>query len=279
MDEVPPGQAASPAAPAGAGASVGEVLRAARERLGVSLAEVGTRTRIPLRHLEAIEVGDYSGLPSHTYATGFVKAYARVVGADEVALARLVRADTSELGRRTPDYVPYEIVDAARVPSRGLTIVALVGALLVILAGALWYGTDLFRPRATATPAVAAELATRRPVVVTPLPAPTPAGGAQVTLTTSDRVWLRVHDGDKTLYTGTMNPGERFDVPADAARPMVDIGRPDKLQVTLNGSTLPPLGPGGRAMTNVRINAEALQARRAGGAAPAAVASPPVAPR
>lgn len=262
MEEVHPDQAASPAM----AASVGEVLRAARDRLGVSLADIGTRTRIPLRHLEAIEADDYSGLPSHTYATGFVKAYARVVGADEVALARRVRVDTGELGKRTPDYVPYEFVDAARVPSRRLTAITVVAALLVILAGVLWYGTNLFRGGGATTSAAVAHSAAPRASVVTPVPAPTPAGGAQVTLSTSDRVWLRVHDGDKTLYTGTMNPGERFDVPADATRPMVDIGRPDKLQVTLNGSALPPLGPGGRAMTDVRVNAEALQVRKAGAA-------------
>ena len=36
-------------------------------------------------------------------------------------------------------------------------------------------------------------------------------------LTATDEVWLRVYDADnKTLYLGTMKPGERFDVPAGA---------------------------------------------------------------
>jgi len=103
------------------------LLMNAREASGLSLADVATRTRVPIRHLEALESGDYSGLPSPTYAVGFARAYARAAGADEVEVARLVRADLDRIGPRTPEYVPYETADPARVPSRGL---AIVGALI-----------------------------------------------------------------------------------------------------------------------------------------------------
>ena len=72
---------------------VGERLRAARERHGMSLAEIGARTRVPLRHLEAIEASNYGALPSPTYAVGFVRAYARAVGEDENAEAVVRSAD------------------------------------------------------------------------------------------------------------------------------------------------------------------------------------------
>ena len=48
---------------------------------------------MPLRHLTAIEGGEYGGLPSQTYATGFARAYARAIGADEVAITRQLRGD------------------------------------------------------------------------------------------------------------------------------------------------------------------------------------------
>jgi cytoskeletal protein RodZ len=66
-------------------ATVGEKLRAAREAQGLGLAEIAAATRIPQRHLEAIEKSQYASLPSITYALGFAKAYARAVGIDEVA--------------------------------------------------------------------------------------------------------------------------------------------------------------------------------------------------
>ena len=56
---------------------VGDRLRAARNSVGLDLSDVATKTRIPQRHLAAIEIGDYSALPSTTYAVGFVKAFTK----------------------------------------------------------------------------------------------------------------------------------------------------------------------------------------------------------
>ena len=180
-------------------------------------------------------------LPSPTYAVGFASAYARAVGADEVEIARDVRG-RAEIDRPAapPEYQPYETADPARVPSRGLVIVA-VGA-RAGAAGARGRAVVRHRPvprrrRRPARP-VAARARGRLPATTPRRAAPAPTGG-QVTLAATDEVWLRVYDADnKTLYIGTMKPGERFDVPADANDPMINVGRPDKLQVTLNGSAV-----------------------------------------
>jgi cytoskeleton protein RodZ len=274
---------ASPA-PVAAPERVGGSLRAARERMGLSLAEVASRTRVPLRHLEAIEAGDYSGLPSHTYATGFVKAYARAVGADEVALTRRLRGELAQIGPRTPEYQPYEAPDPARVPSRALTIVTLGLAVAAIIAIGLWYAGVLTAGSArddapiAAAPATPPNAAPSVAATATPAgtPTPAPATGGHVALATTGRVWMKVHDGDKTLYLGTMNPGEHFDVPADATDPLVDIGRPDKLTVTLDGRALPTLPPSDHPMMDLRVGPAAVAARLAGGVAPAAAAGTPL---
>ena len=271
MDEVEPGLAgaAEPAAAASTQASPGATLHAARTAAGLSLDEVGARTRVPLRHLMAIESGDYAALPSPTYAVGFAKAYARAVGADEVAIAAAVRQDVAKLGRRQPEYTPYEIADPARVPSRGVAIVGLGIAVAVLILIGLWYGTNLFRggsrsaePAPTFTPAAAAP---------TPVASATPVQGEQVTLTATDEVWLRVYDAaNTTLFQGTLKPGDHYDVPASANNPMINVGRPDKLAVTLNGSAVPPLGSGARAIKDVPIGGAALKARLSGEPVPAA---------
>ncbi|ONF96638.1 helix-turn-helix domain-containing protein [Sphingomonas jeddahensis] len=251
---------------------VGERLRAARERHGMSLAEVGARTRVPLRHLEAIEASNYGALPSPTYAVGFVRAYARAVGEDEVTLARDVRVEAQNTPRATPQYQPYEIADPTRVPSRGLVIVAAGLGLAIVVLAMLWFASGLFRGEDGDAPAGTPSVAVAVPAVQ---PSPTPASGGHVTLTATDEVWLRVYDGaNKTLYLGTMKPGERFDVPAEADNPMINVGRPDKLQVTLNGSNLPPLGSGARPIKDVPVSATALAARDSGAAAPAAAPTP-----
>ncbi|MFT3977555.1 MAG: helix-turn-helix transcriptional regulator, partial [Sphingomonas bacterium] len=128
--------------------SVGERLRAAREAQGMSLAEIAARTRVPQRHLEAIEDGSYESLPSPTYAMGFVRAYARTVGEDEVTLAHDTREEVSRLGRPVAQYQPYEIADPARVPSRGLVIVAAGVALAIVVLAVLWFAVGMWRSHA-----------------------------------------------------------------------------------------------------------------------------------
>ena len=275
MDEVPPAIGTTQE-------SVGDSLRAGRERLGLGLADVAARTRIPLRHLQAIEKGDYASLPSPTYATGFVRAYARVVGIDEVGAARKARGELARVPRQ-PDYQPYEAPDPARVPSRGLAIVGLGLALALIVLAGLWFA-GMLTPAATNTapppdtvntvPAAAPPAGTPAPTASATPVAPTAAGDGQVTLATTSRVWLRVHDGDKTLYLGTMAPGEHFDVPVDATNPLVDVGRPDKLQVALNGSILPALPSSDHPMKDLRVSAAAVEARLHGTTAPTAGPSP-----
>lgn len=247
---------------------VGERLRAARDRHGMSLAEIGARTRVPLRHLEAIEESNYGALPSPTYAVGFVRAYARAVGEDEVTLARDVRVEAQNTVRTKPQYQPYEVADPTRVPSRGLVVVAAGLALAVVVLAILWFASGLLRGDDAAAPAAGPPVAVAVPAAQ---PSARPAGGEQVTLTATDEVWLRVYDkANKTLFVGNMKQGDRFDVPADAVEPKINVGRPDKLQVTLNGSVLPPLGSGARPIKDVPVGASALAARAGNGAAPAA---------
>lgn len=255
--------------------TVGERLRDARLAQKLDLADIAQRTRVPLRHLQAIEDGDYTGLPTSTYAVGFARAYARTVGVDEVEVAREVRGRSeATVAARRPEYQPYDIEDTPRTPSRGVMIATIIAAVVVLAAALAWYnwfrggtsGSDT--PAAAYTPAAA-------PTAVAPTPAAVTTG--QVTLVAGDEVWVRIYDAnDSTLKMGTMAPGERYDVPADAAGPMINVGRPDKLQVLVNGAPVAPLGDGKRAIKDVGISAVALAARNL--PAPAATSAPTAAP-
>jgi cytoskeletal protein RodZ len=271
MTDVQPGV---PAAPPSAGAA----LRARREEAGLDLEEVARRTRVPLRHLQAIEANEYGSLPSVTYAVGFARAYARAVGADEVAVAADARREVERLGRRRPEHEPFVTADPARVPSRGLAAVAAGLALAVAVLAVLWFTTDVFRnvTGGTASEAVVASVPDPAPAAA-PRAAPTsapaaPSPSGQVRLTANDEVWVRVSDAaNNTLKLGTMRAGESFDVPRDAAAPVLNVGRPDKLAVTLDGRAVPPLGDGARPV-KVAIGAAAV-AERLAAPAPAAPAS------
>lgn len=248
--------------------SVGEKLRAARLSQGLELAQVAQTTRIPQRHLETIEESNFGALPSHTYAMGFTKAYARAVGLDEVAIARDLRAEIGKRPERAPVRETFAIEDSGREPPSWIAWVGTAVAVIALVFAILWYGTNLFRGQDVADAPVASDPAlvapAEQPAQTAPAAAPTPAGAAQVTLTATQEVWVRVYDGaGQTLLQKTMAAGERYDVPANANNPMINIGRPEAVAVTINGSSVPPLGEAGRAVKDVGISAEALRARAA----------------
>ena len=127
---------------------VGPQLRAARERAGLTIEQVAAETRIPQRHLHTIEAGDFAALPARTYAVGFSRTYAKLVGLNEGDVAEMVRAelDAQEPAPRTRP-ASFEPGDPARVPSGGLVWVALV-ALVLLALGAFVFMRTLFAPAA-----------------------------------------------------------------------------------------------------------------------------------
>ena len=61
---------------------LGDLLRRARERQGLTVEEIARSTRIPKRHLEALEQNNLAALPPGPYRRGEVLAYAGAVGVD-----------------------------------------------------------------------------------------------------------------------------------------------------------------------------------------------------
>jgi transcriptional regulator with XRE-family HTH domain len=57
-------------------------IRAARDKMGVSIDEAERATKIRRRYIEAIEAGDFDRLPDGPPSRGFIKNYARYLGMD-----------------------------------------------------------------------------------------------------------------------------------------------------------------------------------------------------
>lgn len=249
----------------------GQRLRAARLAQGLDVVDIAQRTRIPQRHIETIENGDYAALPSVTYAVGFARAYARAVGVDEAGIASAVRDELAGAPERRIMVPAYEVEEGARAPSRGLVLTGVIVAVLLIAGLGLYYGTNLFRGDGGA-PAETAAVTEPASTEVAPAPAaptPPPAPTGQVALTAKGEVWLHVTDaGNATLFIGTMKAGDRFDIPATANGPMVTVGRPEELTVTVGGQPVAPLGPAGRPVNDVPLDAASLTARQAAPSAP-----------
>jgi cytoskeletal protein RodZ len=62
--------------------SIGKTLREAREKQGLSIADVAARTKIHRHKLMAIEEGDKDLLPAKVFAVGLIKSYAKELKVD-----------------------------------------------------------------------------------------------------------------------------------------------------------------------------------------------------
>jgi cytoskeletal protein RodZ len=247
---------------------VGDRLRAARTKSGLDLSDIATKTRVPLRHLHAIEASDYSSFPSITYCIGFVRAFARAVGEDEAALVESLKQELGET-RRERNGESYDPADAdpARIPGPALVWTAAVLLVLLAIGYGVWR-SHLLEPRqepAARGPEVAPAALAPPPPEPQGVSDPPVAGSAsQVVLTATDRVWMRVYEStNEVLFEKEMAPGESYQVPADASNPMIRTGRAELLKVTIDGREVAPLGEPDRTIKDVGISAAALSARPA----------------
>ncbi len=62
--------------------TVGQILRAAREKRGDTISEIAIHTKIGSRYLSALEEDRYEVFPSETHITGFIRSYAKYLEID-----------------------------------------------------------------------------------------------------------------------------------------------------------------------------------------------------
>ncbi len=266
------------------GQTVGERLRAAREAKKLSLDDVARQTRIPVRHLEHIERGEWDALPAITYSVGFARSYANTVDLDGAQIGSEVRQQLGGIRAGSSSAAPfYEPADPARVPPRTLAIAAAVIAVLLVIGYLVWrsgaVGED--SPADVAITQSDSPVATNAvaPGPAQPAQAPAPPANGPVVLTATEDVWLRIDQAGAAapLYMGTLKGGQSYQVPAGAQSPRLRTARANVLRVSVGGTAVPPLGPPETTISNVSLTAADLIARgQGGGSAPAA--APPATP-
>jgi len=248
-------------------ASVGQILRDAREAQGITLEDAAVRLRLMQRQVEAMETEDFESLGQPVFARGFVRNYARLLGlAPEALLARMEGAPAE----------PAEVSHAEPPPQHAwLTspwlILLLLGLLLVIavpVALYLWLNSEVDESLANPAPVVqsrpAAEPApapaVTAPVVTTPVlppssvapdaPAVEPAAPAEagapaaadapvassvVHLEFGAEAWTEIRDASGRMLHRQLNPaGSSVDIQGKPPFDVV-IGNAAQARMTYNG--------------------------------------------
>ena len=120
--------------------SPGKLLRAHREKLELSAQEVAKRVHLDIKVIEAIEDDNYASIPSPIYVRGYLRSYAKVVGADAEHVIGIYNADTpSELPEILPEVKPPTQASSSDKPVKAFTYLISLGLVLLLL---VWYQSN-----------------------------------------------------------------------------------------------------------------------------------------
>lgn len=231
-------------------ASVGQILREAREAQGVTLEDAAERLRLMQRQVEAMETDDFESLGQPVFARGFVRNYARLLGVAPDPLLERMEGAPAE---------PAEVNQVEPAPTRSWLVspwfmLFLLGVLVVVAAPValyLWLNSDVdptpvsvapvMQPEATAGDAPVA-VAPQPTAVVSPVEAPA-ASAAEVStpsdsvlsLDFGDESWVEVKDASGQMLHRQLNqPGSNVEIRGQPPFDVV-IGNAAQVRMTYNG--------------------------------------------
>jgi cytoskeleton protein RodZ len=224
---------APPAAPPAAPRSIGERLRAGRERAGLSIAAAAEKLHLDVKVIEALEADRFNDLGASVYVRGHLRRYADFVGEPG---AELVSSYTARDSRPPPPDLtqvphPERRGDPRRLvtPLAGLACAAvLMLAIWWVLSGSRSGSSNVLPPATIATPADTASVPNAAATDAHPTPAlvqspavasstppatdaasnqskrddATPVRETRLTLELTNDSWVEVYDtrGERLFY-------------------------------------------------------------------------------
>lgn len=240
--------------------TVGEILRAEREKQGISVKDVEKGTSIRALYIQAIEDDKYSVLPGEVYLKGFVRNYASFLGLDPQAMMEVYKKSQEPQAPPTPA-APAQAerpreretkpAGEARSGSGGRWLIAVL--IILLVAGGAWAAMSFLNQ--SPEPAKPAPLA-QQPVKPAPLPAPTAPAPAKppaaaptnvpitVTAKYTDSCWTQVTADGQDIFTGIPKVGDTLTWNAKQSM-IIRLGNAGGVDMTYNGQPQGRLGGDG----------------------------------
>ncbi len=226
--------------------SFGRYLQAIRLEKGISLEEVAKETRIALGSLVLIEEEDHERLPPAVFVKGFLRAYARCIGADSAEVIQSYEARLQVVQKGAESQAGLQ----RHSPRSWLKLLVALAALLLIVAGLLNFlrfrsSMDTVREPApagspTQGPAVPAE-------PVEPVAARLHPKSHSLEVTAQEKTWIKVLIDDHDSKQFNLSAGDRLELEASAGFNLL-IGNADGITLKLNGKNVAVQGKSGQAV-------------------------------
>ena len=132
-------KAAQPEVLAATRVNPGETLRQARESNGWSLADVALKLNLTASSLSNLETGAFDKLPGHTFARGYIRAYAKLLDMDQASLVHEFDLYTGTDSSGSSVHSLGRIEEPVRVSHTILRIVSLLLLVAVVGGGFIWW--------------------------------------------------------------------------------------------------------------------------------------------
>ncbi len=247
--------------------SVGQQLRSARLRFGLTLDDISAKTRINLKCIQAIESDDIGQISSAFFYKSFVRQIAQAVGLDYTSLTAQVQKAASyfpepimpgQAGAPVRPDVPGLRPQRTR-KLRWLTSVGSLVLLLVVCSNmydawqkSRWHPQGPSQEKISLSDQISSEGQPETSKSHSPLQNERPASpvvdSVRVELSALESTWLSVAADGKQIFSGTLQASETKTLEGrQTAR--VRTGNAGGVEVIFNGKTIGRLGREGEVRT------------------------------
>jgi len=242
--------------------SFGRYLQAIRIEKGVSLDTVSKETRIRLETLIQIEEEDFKKLPDEVFVKGFLRAYAKAIGADGDEAIRLhesrlvvikkIAESEADLKRSSKNFWPRLLL--------ALTTLFCLMALSILIVPYLQIpSTPVAAPKKEIKKKEVAEI--REVTAPAPAPAPKPEPKEEpvkkmpdkylLRIETSEETWMKIIIDDQQPSEYSLYPGDHIELEATTGYNIL-IGNAGGVKLSLNNKPVEVEGKSGQVI-NVQL--------------------------
>ena len=277
-ETAPSKEANQPAFPRGE-ETVGEILLAARERLGQTLEFMSQETKIPKQMLQYLETDNYDALPAKVYVKGFLRTYAMALDLDVQYILNKYEVQTGQTHRSKGDHweIESEIVEEkirSPIVLKRFILPVIIGIVIVILIMKL-AGRKEEKAAPPPRQDLREELLQKKPEPkfeetqreIEPAEAQSAVEPMELRVSSNptDSCWFELvavsiieQQPETTTIRFILPPGSSRSFQATEEFMFKKVGNAGGFVMELNGNKLPTLGKKGKVITNYRITRDNL---------------------
>jgi hypothetical protein len=236
--------------------SFGRYLQSMRLEKKISLEKVSEETRIAISKLQLIEQEALEALPDEVFVKGFLRSYARAIGADGEEVVKLYQARLNMVSRLTAagSFSPRSSLFAWR--NLILSITTVLAVIALTLYGVSYFQSRMPQPETVKAPAGGehSEAAISRQETdsgVKKVATQKPLKELMLHIIAIDDTWIKVIIDNEDSKEYNLASGEKLELEASAGFNLL-IGNAGGLELEFNGKPLKIEGKAGEVV-NVQL--------------------------